>query len=132
MAFTHGSDGKVSIAGTIITSYVDSVDFEYSQDSHDVTVFGKNAHDKLGGLYDGSATIGGVFDNTSGATGLQAVMTPGTTNVAFVYWDGNLRRTVDVLKESFSLSAPVADMVRWTASLAFCSTVAISTSSTGL
>lgn len=131
MAFVHGSEGKVSLGGTVITTYVDNVDFEYSQDSHDVTVFGKNAHDKLGGLYDGSATIGGVFDNTSGATALQTLLTPGSTNVAFRYHDGNLTRTVDVLKESFSLSAPVADMVRWTASLSFCSTVAVSTSSTG-
>lgn len=132
MAFTHGSEGKVSIGGTIITTYVDSVDWTYSIDSHDVTVFGKNAHDKLGGLYDGSITIGGTFDNSSGTTNLETVLKPGSTNVTFVYWDGNIRRTVDVLKQSYGLSAPVADMVKWTASLEMCSTVAVSTSSTGL
>jgi hypothetical protein len=127
MAFVHGSDGKLTISGTTITSFVDNVDWQYSMDSHDVTVYGKNAHDKLGGLYDGSATVSGVFDNSSGAAGLEILFRPGSTSVTLVYWDGNLRRTVEVLRQSFSVTAPVADMIRWSASLEFASTVAVST-----
>lgn len=127
MAYTHGSDGKVSIAGTTITSFVDSVDWEYSIDEHDVTTFGLNAHERLGGLYDGSVTLGGVFDNSSGTASLRVVLQPASTDVTLVYHDGNWKYTVDVIKQSFKLSAPVADMVRWSASLTMSSTVTVST-----
>lgn len=127
MAFVHGKNSKVSIAGTTITSFVDNVDFEQSIDSHDVTVFGNAAHVKLGGLYDGSITISGTFDNSSGATSLRSVLVPGSTDVTLVYHDGNWKYTVSVLKQSFSLSAAVADMVKWSAALEMSSTVAVST-----
>ncbi|MBL8926319.1 MAG: hypothetical protein JNM77_08770 [Pseudonocardia sp.] len=122
MANVHGKNVKVSLDGDDLSIYAKKVDFEQEADSHDVTTFGKNSKVYAGGLKDGTATIEGVYDNTA-STGPAAAIRPllGTV-VELIYQpegigSGKPTHTVDVLVTGYKESAPVDDMVSWTADL---------------
>jgi hypothetical protein len=121
MAFVHGKNTYVSLNAADISPFCNSVGNKRSADSHDVTTFGKTAKVYFGGLLDGTFDISGVYD--SGATGPKAVVEPliGTV-VELVYrpeGTGTTKpeTTVDVLVTGYEETAPVADMVTWTATL---------------
>ncbi len=123
MAFIHGKATAVSIDGDDLSTYSNSVEFERSSETHDVTTFGKNSKVYSAGLKDGSASIEGIYDNTV-STGPGAVLRAlvGAAVVDFVYkpegtGSGKPIATVDVLVTSYKESSPVADMVTWTAEL---------------
>lgn len=121
MAFVHGKNTYVSIDGDDISVFCNSVGNKRTADSHDVTTFGKSAKVYFGGLLDGTFDISGIYDN--GATGPKAVVEPliGTV-VELIYrpegtGSGKPETTVDVLVTGYDETAPVADMVTWTATL---------------
>lgn len=123
MAFVHGRGTVVSIDGDALTAYSNSVAFARSADSHDVTTFGKSSKVYSPGLKDGTATIEGIYDST-GSTGPGAVLRPlvGAAAVALVYQpegtgSGKPTATVDVLVTAYEETAPVADMITWSATL---------------
>jgi hypothetical protein len=122
--FIHGKATFVSIDADDLSSFGTSVEFTRSADSHDVTTFGNDSHRKQGGLFDGSAKLQGIYDNTA-STGPQAVLGPllGTV-VELIYrpegtGSGLVERTVDVLVQQYVESSPVADMVTWTCDVEF-------------
>lgn len=132
MAFVHGKNSKIYLGGTNISSYVDSVTFERSVDSHDVTTFGKESHVKRGGLIDGSMTISGTLDNSTGATSLRTLGQPGSTTVEVVWGPGSTSGywyTFSALKQSWQETVAVADMAKFSISLELSSTLTVSTSS---
>lgn len=123
MAFTHGKDTFISLDADDLSAFSNNVEFNRSADSHDVTTFGNDSHRKQGGLFDGTATITGVYDN--GATGPRAVIVPllGTV-VALVHRPegtgaGLPQDTANVLVMSYNETSPVADMVTWECELEF-------------
>jgi len=122
MADSHGKLTVIILAGNDLSQYCDSSDFKRGADEHDRTTYGKNAHVVRGGLLNGSATIGGIYDTTAG-TGPRAVIRPLIgTNVAYVRrvegtGVGKPQDSVNVLVKSYVETSPVADLVRWSAEL---------------
>lgn len=116
MAFVHGKGSVVSLGGSDLSVYSNSVEWERTGDSHDVTTFGKNSHVKQGGLLDGSATIAGIYDNTA-SVGPRAIINPKIGTVVALVWrpegtgSGRPQDTVNVLVTSYSETSPVADMI---------------------
>ncbi|MEU7817061.1 hypothetical protein [Pseudonocardia sp. NPDC049154] len=122
MAFVHGKGTAVTIGGDDLSAFANNVAFNRSADSHDVTTFGKNSKVYVGGLKDGTATVSGIYDDAA-LTGPGAVFRPliGST-VELVYMPsgdgtGKTTHTVDVVVTAYEETAPVADMVTWSATL---------------
>lgn len=123
MAFVHGKGVVHTIDGDDLSAYSNSVEFTRTADSHDVTTFGKNSKVYQSGLKDGTAEISGIYDST-GSTGPGAVLRPlvGGAAVTLVYrpegtGSGKPEAEVDVIVTEYSETAPVADMITWSASL---------------
>ena len=123
MAFIHGKGTAVTIDGDDLSVYSNSVTFTRTADTHDVTTFGKNSKVFQSGLKDSTATLEGIYDSTTG-TGPGAVLRPlvGGLAVALVYrpegtGSSKPEAEVDVLVSSYEESAPVADMITFTAEL---------------
>lgn len=122
MARVHGKNTVITIGGDDISEYCNTSELTRSADSHDITGYGKNSHVFQGGLRNGTASIGGIYDNTAG-TGPAAVIKPlvGTTVELIRQIEGagagKPQDRVDVVVTQYVETAPVADMVTWTADL---------------
>jgi hypothetical protein len=118
MSFVHGKDTFVSLNGSDLSPFTDTSEFGRTSDKHDVTTYGKQSHVYNGGLLDGTASMGGTYDNTS--SGPRDIIEPliGTV-VTFIRrpegtGSGRPQDSVSVLVEEYVESSPVADMVKWT------------------
>ena len=123
MGFIHGKGTAVSIDGDSLSAFSNSVEFERTAEAQDVTTFGNNSMVYAAGLKDSTATIEGIYDSTA-STGPGAVLRPlvGGDAVELVYQPegvgtGKPVATVDVLVTGYSESAPVAEMITWSAEL---------------
>ncbi|MFE9748451.1 hypothetical protein ACFYOT_26390 [Saccharothrix saharensis] len=123
MTFVHGKNTFVSIDGDNLSQYATNVQFNRSAESHDVTTFGKNSKVYASGLKDGTTTIQGIYDNTV-STGPGAILRPlvGGAAVPLIYQPegtgtGRPESEVDVIVTAYEETAPVADMVTWSATL---------------
>lgn len=123
MPFIHGHGTAVAIDGDSLSQFSNSVEFERTAEAQDVTTFGNNSMVYAAGLKDSTATIEGIYDSTA-STGPGAVLRPlvGGDAVELVYQPegvgtGKPVATVDVLVTSYSESAPVAEMITWSAEL---------------
>lgn len=121
MAYIHGKDSFVSVDADNLTTYVTNVEFAQEPDVHDVTTMGKNSKVYKSGLKDATVTLEGFYDNTAG-TGPGAVLRPLVGGAAVeLIWQpegtgsSKPQRKVDVILKSFTETAPVADMVTWSA-----------------
>lgn len=121
MAFVHGKNTVIKLGASDISVFCNTSTFTRNADSHDVTTYGKNDHVFAGGLGNGTATIGGIYDN--GATGPRDVIEPliGTEVVLTRQPEGAgsglPQDVVDVIVVSYVETSPVADMVTWSAEL---------------
>lgn len=127
MAFTHGKDTYISLNGSDLSAYTNTSDLKGTADTHDVTTYGKSAHVYKGGLTDGKATLGGVYDDT--AAGPHDIIWPlrGQT-VTLVRrpegtGTGKPQETVSVVVVDYTETNPVADMVSWQCELQLSDTV---------
>lgn len=123
MGFVHGKGTATSIDDSDLSVYSNSVAFNRTADSHDVTTFGKNSKVYKSGLKDGTATISGIYDDTA-LTSPGAVLRPlvGGDAVELVYepegsGSGKPIATVDVIVTGYEETAPIADMITWSATL---------------
>lgn len=118
---TLGADAVFLLDAADISGFIDTVQITESADSLDVTTFGNNGHRKRGGLTDGSISIGGVYDTT--ASGPHDDIQPLIGTIVAFDWRpegtgaGLPKLTGSVLVQNYVESAPVADIVRWTAAL---------------
>ncbi|HKY77452.1 MAG TPA: hypothetical protein VJS45_14990 [Acidimicrobiia bacterium] len=118
---TLGADAVFMLNAVNITPFIDSVTSNEAVDTLDVTTFGQNGHRKRGGLTDGSFSIGGVYDTT--ASGPRDVVKPLKGTIVAFDWrpegtgTGLPKSVGNVLVQNYVESAPVADIVRWTATL---------------
>lgn len=123
MAKKHGRFTTFTLAGSPVWGYANSSQKEFTGDSHDVTTYGKNSHVFSGGLKNGTATIGGFYDDT--VAGPAAVIKPLVmTVVEFIHrpegdGSGRPQDKVQALILKYNETAPVADMVTWTCDLQF-------------
>lgn len=123
MPFIHGKSAAITINALALTTFSTSVTFTNKSDTHDVTTFGKNAKVFFPGLTESTAKLEGVYDNTA-ATGAAAVLRPlvGAAATPLVFrpegaGTGRPIATVQAIVSSYEESAPVADMVTFTAEL---------------
>ena len=120
MATQLSTDANFSLAGVALETFMDTLTITGSADSLDVTTYGNASHRKRGGLLDGTITIGGTYDDGAASTPRVTIDTAIGTVVAFVWQpEGDATHQVsgNVLVANYVESAPVADIVRWTASL---------------
>lgn len=127
MAFIHGRGAVVSLNAADLSVYSNSIAFNRSADSHDVTCFGKSFHVFAGGLGNGEATISGIYDDA--VAGPRAVIEPLIgTNVTLIYKPEGTGATkpqdsVSVLVTAYEETVAVADMISWSATLQLSDTV---------
>lgn len=123
----HGSEASFAVdnaAGTltVLSTWINSTDFNPEQDVHDDTTYGQTGHTYRGGLTNGTITISGLWDKTVSTgpdvtlTGLLAKKTP----VDFEFGpegatSGDVKKSGMCVLQSYSTSAPVADLVTFTA-----------------
>lgn len=120
MAFSHGKDATLSVDGSDISAYTDNVSFSRDLDTAEVTAFGDDDKEFLGGLRGATLTASGSYDNTS-STGSDAVL-HGAFDGATVAWSyspdgGTVTYSGNAFVTSYQVSAPVSDKVSWSASL---------------
>ncbi len=125
----HGKDAYFAIDDTgatlrNISPYVNSTDVEYSQDLHDDTCYGAIGHSFAGGLTNGRITISGLWNDTAdvGSRTVFKGLRNHPTPVDFEWGpegsgSGAEKITGTCLVESYTESAPVADLVSFTASI---------------
>lgn len=119
MAFVHGSNSYISVDGTDISSYTDSVDRSHTVDTAEVTAFGDADKEFIAGLKDGTFSLSGHWDATADATvagcfdgAVVAVVFGPAGNTA-----SNVRYSANCLITDYSISSGVGDRVTWSVSL---------------
>lgn len=121
MAFVHGKDTFISLNASDISAFCNTSTFTRTADSHDVTTYGNSDHVYVGGLGDGTASIGGTYDN--GATGPRDVIEPLIGTVVTLIrrpegtGSGKPQDSVQALVTNYVETNPVAEMVTWSAEL---------------
>lgn len=118
--FVHGKNTFVSLDGTDLSPFTNTSDLGRTADTHDVTTYGPNRKSKEyeGGLRDGTASMGGVYDNSE-TDGPRAVIEPLVgKKVEFIRQiegpgEGKPQDKVQVIVTNYVETAPVADMVTW-------------------
>lgn len=124
----HGKDTYFAVedsAGSTLrdlSDQINNVDFNQENDSHDNTTFGQTGHTFQGGLTNGTITITGLWDKTA-STGTETVLQSlvgHATPVAFEYGPegntaGNVKKSGECILLTYAESAPVADLVSFTA-----------------
>lgn len=122
MSFVHGKDTFISLDGDDLSTYTNTSELNQTADSHDVTCYGKTAHVYEGGLKDGKATMGGIYDNTA-SVGPRPVIQPLLgTKVTLIRrpegtGSGKPQDTAFVVVVGYVETNPVADMVTWSCDL---------------
>lgn len=126
---THGAGTYISIEDSAATTlrnisiYVNNVDWNPTNDTHDNTTFGASGHGYQVGLTDGGFTISGFWNKTAttGATTvLDSLLGLKTTTVGYEYGpEGNtggfVKYSGECVMESLSYGSPVADLVTFQA-----------------
>lgn len=121
---TAGKSAHLEVASNDVSPYVMSVTFEQDNDVLDITCYGATGHAFLASLTDGKVTIEGLWDKTATVgshTVFQALV--GDSNGDAFIWgpegsaSGSVKHSFTGILESYSESAPVADLVKFTASV---------------
>lgn len=133
MALIHSKVSAVSVNAVDISTYCSSISLDRSADSHDVTTLGKTAHIYASGLTDGTISLEGFYDSTA-VTGPDPVLRPllGGPLVELIWMvegtaTGKPTETADCILTTYTVSAPVADMVTWKAEFQLSEAVAHAT-----
>lgn len=127
MAFVHGKGAAFKIddsAGVLqtLTSYVDSIEINNTSDTAETTTMGAEAKTYLSGQTDGTISVSGKYDSTA-STGpdvvLNGLLGKETTSTFEVGPEGGgsgkVKYSGECFMTSYVVSAPVADVVTFTA-----------------
>lgn len=122
MTMIHGKVGAILVNAKDVSPFTNSIAWDTSADTSDVTTFGATGHTYFGGLTDGKVALKGLYDNTVSVGPRAAVQASLGATVAFVYkpegtGTGKPQSTVQVVVNSYKESVPVADMITWEAEL---------------
>lgn len=121
MAEVHGSETVILLDAQDISAFCDKSDGKFTADEHESTCYGADGHEVATGLKKDGYSIGGKYIN--GATGTRVyVKAKRGTKVTFVKrpegtGTGLPEETSLVHIKEYNESAPVADIIRWTAEL---------------
>lgn len=119
MAKKHGRHTVVKLNSVDLSAFTNNTEFNDEVENHDTTTYGNERKTYDAGLGDGTITISGFYDD--GASGPRATIRPlmvAKAAVPFLYQpegtgSGKAQSAVDVLINSYTESAPVADMITW-------------------
>lgn len=121
MAYKHGKDTFVSVAGTDLSQYTMSSEFSRSVDTHDVTGYGSSSKSFIGGLTDATFSMEGNYNDTAG-TGPRAVLNANVDGDAIAIirrpegtGSGLPEDSFNAILTSYVETSPVADRVTWSA-----------------
>lgn len=128
MAFTHGKDSYFAIdqtsgsaSPTNVSSYVDTVDgLPGDVEMADVTVYGDEGHKQIPGLQNVTITVAGNWDST-----LDGYLAPARSETATRTFhfgpagsgSGAVQYNGECWVSNYTVSAPVAGKVTWSATL---------------
>ena len=128
MATVHGKSSSVVLSGMSgpvsgsqdISSYLNTVTWDFGQDVHDVSTFGVNDHVFTYGLKNGTFSIGGFYDSTlPGGPWFVLQQSLGQRpTIAFKpegTGTGKPSHSFTAVLTNYSQSNPVADMITFTA-----------------
>lgn len=121
MAFVHGKDSTVKVAGTDLTTFVTDVALDQSVDVAETSTMGAEAKSYISGLSDATISITGRYDSTV-TTGPDAVISGVVGGDTTTTWEfGPEGNTTGKEKYSgagflttYNISAPVGDVVGFT------------------
>lgn len=119
MGFVHGKGTVISVDATDMSIFGTSCEYEIKAAAHDVTTFGNDYRVFSGGLKESTMKMEGEYDD--GTSGPRATLESavGTTIEIIYSVEGagatKPTRTFDGVLISYNESAPVADMVKFTA-----------------
>lgn len=132
MAFVSAKSAQFTLAGTDISAYIDSVSgLDNATDMLETTSFGATSKSFIGGLRNGSTVqISGKWDSSLHTT-VNALLGSASSS-AFVFGPagstvGNVKFSGTCFVQSYEVSAQVADLVTWSASLQVTGNVTIGT-----
>lgn len=130
MAFVHGKGAAIRIkdsGGTVrdLSTYVDEVSLPFRVDTAETTTYGKNSKTYIVGLRDSTLSMRGKFDSTA-TSGPDVVLSgllgnpPSASGTQFQYGPegsatGKVRYHGDCILTSYEVSAPVGDVVSFSA-----------------
>lgn len=133
----HGKDSYFALedsAGATlrdISPYTNSVQYSRQNDTSDTTTFGAEGHTFITGLTNGKITLAGLWDKTAtvgSATIFDALVDLDTPTLTFNYGPegntaGQVKYSGECILESVDYSAPVGDIVTYSAVLQITGTV---------
>lgn len=132
MAFVQGRGVVVSVDAKDLSVYGTSCEYQLKADALDCTTFGQDTKVFSGGLKESSMKIEGHYDDTA-TTGPRSVLEPLVGSTAEMIYKpegagtGSPTRTWDCLLTSYTETAPVADMIKFSAQFQGSGTVAVTT-----
>jgi len=122
MARVHGKDSHITINSVDLSAYCDSVTFNDGTEVGETTGMGQESKSYIAGLDDATLSLSGRWDSTA-TTGPNAVLTAikaGKVAVTFEFGpegsaNGAIKKSGSVLITAYNTSAPVGDIVAFTA-----------------
>lgn len=126
MAFVHGKSAVFKIdnsGGTLtdISAYCDNIDFPQSVETAETTTFGAASKTYIVGLKDSTISVSGKWDGAASAVDVTLAGTLGqSASLTFEYGPagataGNVKYTGECYLTGYSVSAPVGDVVTFSA-----------------
>lgn len=120
MARTHGKNTVITVDSNDLSTYTNTSTFNGTTDVHDTTGYGMNAKEYIGGLTDGTFSMGGTYDDA--ATGPRGVLKPlqvAGTAITVVrqpegVGTGKAQDSFSAIVTSYEESSDVDDVVQWT------------------
>ena len=129
MAFVHGKNAVFTIATEDLTQYLDNVELDISTDTAESTTLGNDFKTYVVGVSDSSLSISGKWDSTA-STGPDAVLQGliGDAPSAFEYGPegdttGKVKYSGNAILTDYKVTAPVGDVVAFTADFQISGTV---------
>jgi hypothetical protein len=134
MAFRHGKNAAISIAGKDLSVYCENIDFNIDVDTADTTTFAATWKTALAGIPGGKLEMSGYYDPTA-STGPAAVLTgiitggvawqtTGGSPVTLLYYPGGNTSgqrlatiTTGAIVTSYAETSPVGGIVSFKASV---------------
>lgn len=134
MAVLNANMASFQLTANEIGPYLDTITFTRNNDVVDVTTFGNTGHKYTATLTDGGISIAGVWDKTAtvGSYTVLVALVGDLDGAAFIYGpegstSGKIKYSGTAILESYAESAPVADIVRVTASFKISGAVTVGT-----
>jgi len=120
MTQVHGKTAGFLVGTADISAVSNEIQVKQSADVADSTTFGNTGHTYLGGLTDGKVTVKGIYDNAA-TTGPRAAIQAHLGNVVACKYHpegtgtGKPEDTFNAVVSAYEETAPVADIISWSA-----------------